>query len=701
MREFEKGVRTYFYIKKLIKFLVFFVLGFIAGISINKVSAQTITFEQNMTNWSTVYPERFDFGYDAPTKISRVTNTGGGWFEHLYKKIELEKGEYTFKFDYYVANSYQLLSNYPGITFDILHFEPTYSTTHNLSNIKATLSKNQMSAYETITVNFTIEQKGTYYLDFNWGQIHDNAITTVYFKNFNLNEKPVNNPSNEFIDWTSQYEKANDFLNKPNMKQNVEYLIQKLDAIFSNYLITYNINTDSLNITLPKSKKDFYLDFSTFRYSEASYMFGNGSIYISNHGVADTLNLNTLNKDFIDSYIDILNDHWDDDPYTYTISQWWLNENEIVPFYYSTSNTFTIKNLEKKINIEDKRYAEFIPTVLHLYKKADNYIFNEIINPLNSGISGIKVKFNVFEKSENISFNLAYDMDFKEETSIPEIEIINNDNRLTSESERIPITDKDTKNSMVKATDTFNINILKVDEMYLNFDFYNLKDKDIDMSIYFESNISFTFEYIYENNNYATVDFTGFYGVVFMPKRVFGNDKVTVNKPFFINSDNENNKNKYQIHVIDYEDVNKGNVLHEVKNYKAKSFQYMFELQKLNKFIIFKNEEYEFTEDTSKIDYDYNYFTYQILENEYSMISIENMDTGEHLDMLQPKPEREKISVNYFMEQLKKGTSYFGKVPVLFGVVVEAIFSSTLGTLLFFSILAFCLLLIVYALRRK
>ena len=378
IKVFKKIKENYIFVLFLM-FFFFFILG------LPKVNAQSIDFDGNITTWQTTHSDRFDLGYDNPSKVSRVTITPWGYNEHLYKAVYLEKGTYTFKFDYFLPNSYNLLNGREGITFDILSTMPTFDQKHDLDKTKYVLKREVMSAYETVTVSFEIVQNGTYYLDFDFGSIWDNQVTTVYFKNFSLEKKQ----ENKFLDMTNQMYQASLIMEEEEDFDNIYLLINELNKKKYKYAIFLDISDKStrgrFNIVIAKDKDDFMLSLTEIeghRYSKEVVMLNNGHAVLKK----DTFVYEDITKDFVSDYLDDLEKNFTKLSFGTIGNPFWLSElKEHTLLYSSMSNRLELQkkqlfNLYDGVIIDGK-VTNYLPAYLTMLKTG---VFEEMeINELN------------------------------------------------------------------------------------------------------------------------------------------------------------------------------------------------------------------------------------------------------------------------------------------------------------------------------
>ena len=587
---------------------------------IPKIEAKELKFSQDMGAWETTHSDRFDISYSD--SISTVKNTAGGWYEHLYKPLNLAKGTYKVTFDYKVLNDYELLNNYPGVTIDILLSKPTQSSHHNKNNVKATLSKTKMSDYETITFEFNITQDREVYLDLDWGEIKDNTITNISFKNFKLTTEDgsILRTPTSFPNWSNQYEDFNSSLVQAGAKENLDYFIKKLDSIFSHYIITSNTENGYFNVIVSANNKKFSLDKSNDRYTEDVYRLGNANSDITKYGVADLYDINVLNKKFVDEYIKVIKEHYKELSKG-SLSNFWLNYDNVIPVYTSWSDTFEIKNFNEKITIFEEKYdADKIPTA---FVKANEFIFDEKVN--TEGLNKIIFTFDI-PKDKNFSYDLDINLTMLDDY-LPRIylEQITEENTTIVDILNEGYDDCDEESydcvDVYSISGFYGIDYFPLNELKLVID---VKEYNEDLYIYFKTNYSFTVEYITAEDEEAfwtTIAMHDIYGLYLMPKTL----NIANFRPIYLNG-------KYDIEVYDITNSEKYKQLDKQTNYTFVSYQFLADFDKINTLFYFKNCDYALGKDNDyTITFDNRYFNYSIKEYAYSDVSIINPNTGEEI----------------------------------------------------------------------
>ena len=143
----------------------------------------------NMNKWNfSVYPERFNVGYDATTRMNTITVNGASGWEYLSIPFQTVTGNsYKVTFDYQNETEYNTTNNnaYAGLGAQIL--TETNGTDNTAVAIETLYLPRQVNSgkYE---IEFTATSNQTMIL-FNFGMIRDGVATTVKLGNFAITEE--------------------------------------------------------------------------------------------------------------------------------------------------------------------------------------------------------------------------------------------------------------------------------------------------------------------------------------------------------------------------------------------------------------------------------------------------------------------------------------------------------------------------------
>ncbi len=200
--------------------------------------------------------------------------------------------------------------------------------------------------------------------------------------------------------------------------------------------------------------------------------------------------------------------------------------------------------------------------------------------------------------------------------------------------------------------DTQINNFIDIQELKFVVDFNNINNlnNESDVLIHFDSSLNFNCNVIYiddENSNfsnYVEVDFTNKYGVLLIPKLIYGDynqqvysDLYYLGKGLKINLYDSIDTTKEPIHSE--------NGVYSVGNMWGK-FEYLFKFNNYNQYLFFLNKNYLIDDEITKIRYDKRYFVHSICSSSDSCEKVVNPNTNEEIEIKPPDINDDSISDN-------------------------------------------------------
>ncbi len=261
------------------------------------------------------------------------------------------------------------------------------------------------------------------------------------------------------------------------------------------------------------------------------------------------------------------------------------------------------------------------------------YTFNENINTL--GNSQVRFKFDV-PSDKIFSFFFNYSVTYSNLTTIlppPYLEYTIEDAELIEHIYSLPFYNHTKLENETVYNDT-QINTFR--EGVLSFEFVvdleNKKELEETVSIFFESEYPFTYEYI-TDSNYVEVDWSGNYGILLIPKKYNSDDSSTIRK---LSTIYYKGAPLFWGFYKDINDISKFDLSYLTKaTIEFKPFSELFSTENLNETLFIIYEDYQSLPDTTIIKYDTRYFNHSVCKNKDSCDIVSNPNTGENVT---PKP---------------------------------------------------------------
>lgn len=386
--------------------------------------------------------------------------------------------------------------------------------------------------------------------------------------------------------------------------------------------------------------------------------------------------VNSNSNSYWDNLINYINENHHLPVSGVSVSGWNIS-NSILPVKNTISSSNTVNyglliwdtNMTIKLSTvsdyDGLKYGDTVYTkgsILPSYMDIPNYgktyySFTESINTL--GKSQVRFRFDVptnelfsFELNHSVTYPIGYD-------SAPYLEAISS-NRKTI----LPLDKKETNLSETIYYDTqTNSFASNIQEVNLVVDLEWLSDKDENVLIHFDSEYSFTYEYVTESS-YIEVDWSGKYGIMLLPKL-----STDVEHYYDIYSDIffKGNYLTMKIFPDDYTDLNPLEE-HIYKNYNEfyGGYKYYFHSD-YNKYkMFFVNQYYQDEPYPTILKYDSRYFVHSICSSENTCEVVKNPnDINSDVNVKPPDPflsdehENGNEIVNKILDLIK------GKLPIL------------------------------------
>lgn len=424
----------------------------------------------------------------------------------------------------------------------------------------------------------------------------------------------------------------------------------------------FNTNNYTYYVSYYKSYGSFYLSvgvstyscsssFYTFSYSfsndrdlyngEVSYLNGNDNlcedfVQIGSKLFTDyvSLNLSNLTDENLQTFLTSVKSFFVNGPNKYGSMQSqtyqyksnldvFSNNNFSVPVYSNSKLKYVkryndTKTNEKLIQIDDITYN--YDDIIHTYYDyfgLDNpkkYEFDDIIHDDNIANTYFDLNMNeLINNNFNIDINYSYG-NYTSNILAPYLEIkYNNDTNsfISLNNNDIPIVNVYMGNYSLCLDNIENITSVRI-----VFPMNNTKD--IDYKIQLKSNVSFDISYEYDeefNQNLTTVDLTGKYALLLIPKVKNENGFLD---DFYLYGDFEIR------HISNIDDIENSNFSYGKKN--GDYYRFLSDFRYETGAIEFVNNNYN-TNEISSITFSKDKFNYYIIENKNSVINITNPNT--------------------------------------------------------------------------
>lgn len=232
------------------------------------------------------------------------------------------------------------------------------------------------------------------------------------------------------------------------------------------------------------------------------------------------------------------------------------------------------------------------------------------------------------------------------------------------------------------------------------------------ISIHFEFNIPFTYEYIYENR-YTNIDFQGKYGVAFFPKMKIScnsDDKTDIYGTFYYHASNVDWTNTAAFQVARYNsETSSFDVIEEPESYDMivgsdhvlLKFDHKFTRNQLSDILIIRNPLY-LDNPMANIDYDSSLFDYQILDTEFDLINYTNPNTCENIISSLPPSINDSVGItsSNFFDFLGDLIEPQNTLYTMFSSFFNTLFVGKIKTIFMIMFTIFIIVLITSIVRR-
>lgn len=574
----------------------------------------------------------------AILQFDRIENP---WGLTEYYEYELTDEELSKKYQHISIQGSQLYVFYydKQFTLDL--------KTNNYTSENQALSVNKYN-YDSTTKKFVFSSKT------NWN-------------GSSFNEKNVIWSSDPFIE-------INDFFNVDNLynsvvdkiklnseiKDNLDYLISELkEKISDTFVIAYS-ESWGISVFFTKNTNEIWFDKNNWKSKEF--------ICKSNFPFQK---IEELTKEQINEFINNLRKTIDENGFLGNGSYGSTSiANNFVMVYYSKNENIEIKNniYAKNFTWNDKEYKDMLP-VLYESPSLSSYIFDEMLNIRNNNVPK-KLIFN-FKKSSAETFNVVYEYGVHHAYINSPYLVMNNSedsvnnkiyelNNYCSSGEDCYGQYKGFLNiaNSFSAEDTFSL-IVDIPDPSI------IPETRNEIKIYFEFDIPFTYEYVYENNM-TDLNFTNKYGVAFFPKMKKVCTDVDISEiysPFYLTLDDSDFRftapfqaARYNYDTKSFDVVDEPLVVVPIQE-KTWKYDYKFKSNQLNDILIIRNPKVK--ENTfANIKYDSNLFDYQILETENDRIKYINPNTCEEIEGSLPPSLNEKNIFDSSLEFIDRIAEY-------------------------------------------
>lgn len=407
---------------------------------------------------------------------------------------------------------------------------------------------------------------------------------------------------------------------------------------------TYSCSSAYYSISYSTSYKSLYN--GVFSYLNGDNNFCDDFEQIGSRILSDyiTLNLSNLSDETKQSFLDNVKDFFLNGVNKFGFMQEqiyqskpnldvFLNNNFSVPVYSNVDLKFVkayndAYSYDKSIQVDDNvyNYNEIIPTYYDYFglSKPKNYKFDDIIHDDNLAQTYFNLDLEQL-KSNGYNIELSYAVgNYTDNVLSPYLKITYVDNTYAilsqsfNESPIVHVFMGEFNSCLAPDKEIKNVQLV----------FPMETTKDIDYKIQLTSNVNFNLSYIYDeefNQNLTTVDLTGKYSLILIPKVVSQNE---VFQDFYLNGDLSVRG------ITDIDNITNASV-GDNKVYNG-TFRYLTDFRYTVHALQFVNLDYEDYPNLEKsVTFDASYFNYYIVDSKNDTITVINPNTDKksNIDM--------------------------------------------------------------------